>query len=259
MNTTVGGGASSTYDYMEWGRGQRDVAVSGQNCYHHGKLFRPFFIQARLSATNINDLANPTTGSGSAGTTLTQQTYVLNLYSGAWSLFSNFMHRGAINLPAETGKKTWAILTNSSAVAKLVEVESMFTATGNADVETSETSTQKGPRLFLEYRRSGIGDAVQLAFWKDVVVKILATGDELEVFAVPDIENTQGYAVQSDVIATDTNYDPPKVVRIQLRNTHMGLRIYETVAGTTLTDAKIGPAEFTFKPMRLGRDVHADS
>lgn len=251
---------TTLYGYMYWGMNTRDVGIAGQVNYHRGLLHRCFYIQRALTTTEIFNLSNPSAEGEvtniTTATTLTQQTYVLNLYSGAWSTWTNFMHRGAINPPAETGKKTWAILTNSADVAKFIEVEAMYATTGNADAVQSETSTQKGPRLFLEYRRSGVGDATVLAYWKELIVKAKAVADGLFVMAVPDLDGTNGYTL-GDEIPADTDFDPPHRIRISRRNTHMGIRIYEEVAGTTLTDAKIGPADLVWKPLRHGRDSHA--
>jgi len=102
-----------------------------------------------------------------------------------------------------------------------------------------------------------LGDNTQLAYWKDWVVKGKVTGGELQVRFVPDF-GTDGYTI-GDTIPSDTDYDTPKTVRCARRSTHMGIRVYEPLTNMGITEVSLGPGEFTVKPMRHGRDRHANS
>lgn len=168
---------------------------------------------------------------------MSDTTWVLNLYTGAWTRFKNCMFRGYINPPTETGNYPWLMLNTT--VGNWVDMNSLFLEDTSFDFEDFEDDTS-GPHFIMDYRRFNPGDPDRVAFWSTLQLKAYCTSPDstgVSVMMFVDFDDTTLYD-RGEEIEVDTDYDPPQKILLDKRASHMGWRLEEIDISHII---KIGP------------------
>lgn len=206
---------------------------------------------------------------------------IINMVTKAVTMATNLGIRGAIILPAATGKRIWYVVngklagTNNATTGFVLDGESLFDAEALDDIVcVNET---QGPDFYYESKKFDAGDPLLLKRFKQLAVHYLAQGGDLKIDVVLGLNNLgttlTGLFPASVMTWTDlkTNVATwdgvkaqfstwntlvegvfvPKRVKFMKRSQHLSFRLYQSNA--TMTRVKMGPFQIGYKLMRAGR------
>jgi len=218
----------------------------------------------------------PTIGvvKGNTTTTPTHWVVVINLDTGAVTLFQNLRFRGAFTLPATSGHEAWYLVNNGTA-GVMCEGSAIFDTEG-IDM-TVEGVSNAGPDFYFESKKFDGGNPTRLKRFRHFILHYLIQGGSLEIDTVLGLNNIgetlatsfpptvqtwsqlitsittwnnlkAQYATWSDVI--QSVFDPQRV-RFLKKTQHMSFRLWQS--SNSVARLQVGPYELGFKAMRPGR------
>lgn len=211
---------------------------------------------------------------GSISTTPTHWVVVLNMDSGAPTLFQNVKHRGGIILPPAKQHEAWYLI-NDGTKGVLCTASSFFDQEG-LDT-TVEGVVNGGPDFYFESKKFDGGNPTRLKRFKYFIIHYLAAGGTLNVDTILGLNNLgetlstnfpasvptwssirlsvpnwtdlkATFATWSDVIQS---VFLPARARFLKKSQHLSFRLWQST--NTMSRLKIGPFEIGFKEMRPGR------
>lgn len=223
----------------------------------------------------IESLA-PTIGvvKGNVSSTPTTWGVMINMSTRAVSLLTNLNIRGAVTLPASTGKQVWFV-ANDATKGIVCDTDFLFDNEGT-DTFACDSGTA-GPDFFFESKKFDVGQELRLKRFKQLAIHYLIQGADLKVDTVLGLNNigtTLSTVFPASVFTWDTlrasvgTWDllkaqfatwndiiqgvfVPKRVRFLKRSQHFSFRLYQS--SSAASRVKIGPFEIGFKQMRPGR------
>lgn len=238
--------------------------------------YRMWSMMARDHYFLFLEFCNPTVPvvKGSASSTPSSLTIVINMISKAPTIFTNFNIRGGVQMPANTGLET-LFLVNDSSHGQLISSTHIFNDSGN-DAITCDGGTA-GPDFYIETKKYNAGDSLILKLWTQILINYLVAGDVLKVDTVVGL-NDVGKTASTPLPVTVYTWDSlkaifgtwnllaaeeptwnnvinavfiPKRVRFLKRSQNFAFRVWQN---STLCDKVIlGPFQLGFKKMRPGR------
>lgn len=211
---------------------------------------------------------------GNTSSTPTAYTIVINMVTRAISILTNVNVRGAIELPADSGQRTW-YLVNDSTKAVIGNSDMLFDSTG-AD-EFGCDGGAVGPDFFFESKKYAAADSLRKKYFKECKIHYLVQGDSLKIDSVLGLNNI-GTLNAKRLPNSDTTWDILKLgtttwdavkaqfstwdaivlsiflpIRIKFmhRSTHFSFRIYQN--STAVTRVVLGPYSISYKQLREER------
>ena len=217
---------------------------------------------------------------GNTSTTPTSWGVMINLITRAPTFMTNVHLRGAITLPASTGREVWMVINGQvdgdlADKGYVVSAEAIFDGEG-VDTLTADGGTA-GPDFFFESKKFSAGDSLRLKRYKQIAIHYLAQGGDIIVDTVLGLNNVGQTLVStfpgtvytwdtlraavstwdalkaefptwSDVI--DAVFDPARV-KFMKKSQHLSFRLYQENA--EMTRVKLGPYQLGYKLQRPGR------
>jgi hypothetical protein len=220
---------------------------------------------------------------GNVSVTPNRMTFVLNMNTLAFTVATNVAIRGAITLPASTGKSSWFLVNgqvagDSSDHAIICDGEAIFNEEGLDPVTCDKSfGFASGPDFFFESKKFDAGDSTRLKKFKQLMLHYLVQGGNINVDAVlglNNIGNTLSGNFPASVLTWDalrtllptwdavknsfptwdaliTGEFMPRRVKFQKGSTHISFRLYQS--SPSITRLKIGPYHVGYKLKRPGR------
>jgi hypothetical protein len=211
---------------------------------------------------------------GNTSFTPTHWVVVINMETGAVTLFQNLKHRGGILLPAKQGSESW-YLVNDGTKAVVCSAAALFDQEG-IDM-TVEGVANAGPDFYMESKKFDGGNPTRLKRFKYFIMHYLAQGGSIKVDTILGLNNVgetlttdfpqsvytwstlrqsiaswtglkQQFASWADIVQ---GVIVPRRVRFLKKSQHLSFRLYQSNA--TMPRLKIGPFEIGYKEMRPGR------
>lgn len=118
---------------------------------------------------------------GQTTTDPTRWTVVINMNTGAFTLWTNVDVRGAITLPSNQQQAVW-VLVNTSSGGAVLDGNAFFDSTGNDTVTCAGNTV--GPSFFMETKRYSLGDPLRRKLLKQVAMHYQSFGDGLTIDTV---------------------------------------------------------------------------
>lgn len=211
---------------------------------------------------------------GNVSTTPNKWVVVINMNTKAVTLMTNLTIRGAITLPASSGKSVW-FMVNDGTRGRICDTAALFDTEGN-DPFGCDGGTA-GPDFYFESKKFDAGQSLRLKRFKQLALQYLAQGGPITIDTVLGLNNI-GSTLTSNFPASVLTWDAlknsittwdnvraqfstwssiilgvlvPKRVRFLKRSQHFSFRLYQS--SSAVTRIKIGPYEIGFKMMRPGR------
>lgn len=221
---------------------------------------------------------------GTVSTTPTRYTVVLNMVTQAVSILTNVNLRGAVVLPASSGKHSWYLVNgrvsgDAADHAFIAEGEALFNEEGTDPIDCDRGAAWQlaGPDFFFESKKFAAGDSTRLKKFKQLMLHYLVQGGDIKVDTVMGLNNigqTSTGFFPASVLTWDTlrtavstwdnvkNQFPtwdqliqgvfkPLRVRFQKGSTHLSFRLWQSA--NTVTRLQVGPYHVGYKLKRPGR------
>jgi hypothetical protein len=211
---------------------------------------------------------------GNVASTPNHWVVVINLDTGAVTLWQNVKLRGAVTLPATSGHEVWYIV-NDGTKAVVCEASSFFDAEG-IDNEV-EGVTNGGPDFYFESKKFDGGNPTRLKRFRYFILHYLIGNGSVEIDTVMGLNNigtTLSTTFPATVLtwsqlpalvgtwtglkqqfptwtAVIQNVFKPKRVRFLKSSQLMSFRLWQS--SNAVTRFQVGPFEIGFKEMRPGR------
>jgi hypothetical protein len=217
---------------------------------------------------------------GNTSSTPTSWGIMINLATRAPTFFTNVHLRGAITLPASTGREVWYVV-NGRQTGDPADKGYVCSASDLFDVDGVDTITSdggvKGPDFFFESKKFSAGDSLRLKRYKQIAINYLAQGGAIKVDTVLGLNNV-GQTLVSKFPATVYTWDTlrasvstwdalkaefptwdevinavfdPARVKFMKKSQHLSFRLYQENA--SMTRVKLGPYQLGYKLQRAGR------
>lgn len=212
---------------------------------------------------------------GTTAQSVSQWTIVINMVTGAVTLFTNVGIRGAIIVPKTTSRQAW-FLVNDATKGNICDAETLFDVEG-LDTLTSQNSPTTGPDIFFESKKFDIGDGLRLKRFKRFSVWYLSQSAGIKMDTVLGLNNVgttlsstfpasvytwdqlavlfpnwdtlaAQFATWDDVVAANFQ---PRQARFSKKSQYFSVRLYRE--NSTGTRVQFGPFQLAFKTQRPGR------
>lgn len=211
---------------------------------------------------------------GSASSTPSYLTIVINLQSGGVTMFTNVRLRGGVTFSTSSGQNGWIAVWDGTK-GHLCDVGSLFDSQGNDTVTCS--GAVAGPDFYIESKRYHAGNGLVLKVWKEILLNYLAAGDTLRLDTVKGM-NTVGVQsatvfpktvpVWDSMTATYSLWDilgaafptwdsvtnasyVAKRIKFLKRDRYFAFRLYQN--SSSVTSVIVGAFALAYKLMRIGR------
>jgi hypothetical protein len=217
---------------------------------------------------------------GNVSTTPSRYTVAINMATKAITVMTNMNLRGAVSLPASSGKAVWYLANGRvsgdvSDHAFICEGEALFNEEG-VDPITCDGGPV-GPDWYIESKKYDAGDSTRLKKYKMLILHYLVQGGSITVDTVLGLNNigqTLTGSFPPSVFTWDTlsanvsTWDAlkaqfatwndviqgvfvPKRVKFQKGSQHLSFRLYQSSGA--ITRLRIGPFSIAYKLKRPGR------
>jgi hypothetical protein len=217
------------------------------------------------------------TTKGNVVTTPNHWTVVINMETRAFSLFKNVGIRGAVQLPASSGRGVWYLVNDDvAAVGKVCDSTDLFD-TENVDTIKSTQGGTLGPDFYYESKKFNAGEDIRLKRIKQISAHYLAQGGNIlvdTVIGLNDVGSTLTGNFPASVYTWDslrlafgtwanlsTQYSSwnaitqgvflPKRIHFMKKGHHIAFRYYQS--NSSMVRLRLGPQQLGYKAMRPGR------
>ena len=183
-------------------------------------------------------------------TTPTNICFVINLITGAVTLWTNVGILGSSLMPPASPYKALAVVESAPGQTDVIDLSSLFstsTMTTN-DMFTCNGYTS-GPDFYVETKKYDISDPQIKKLMKQMMLHFKCDGGNLALDTVVGL-NTTG-ATSSSVFADSNSAFVDKRIKFLKRTQYIQFRIYKASAGTK--DIWLGPWAIGYKFQRPGR------
>ncbi|MCZ2109502.1 MAG: hypothetical protein LC118_08035 [Dehalococcoidia bacterium] len=214
---------------------------------------------------------------GTTAVTPDHWTVVVNMDTQAFSILKNVGIRGAVQLPAEQGRGTWALVNDETAgVGKVIDTADLFDSE-NVDSFITTPSGALGPDWYVETKKFNAGEDIRLKRFKLFAAHYMIQNTGMKIDTVLGLNNV-GSTLSTIFPASVLTWDQlrvliptwsgvsgsygtwnaliqgvfqPKRARFLKKAHHISFRLYKQ--SSSGIRAKIGPYQIGFKVMRPGR------
>ena len=217
---------------------------------------------------------------GNVSTTPTRLTVVINMITRAVTMHTNLNIRGAVTLPASSGKSVWYLVNGQSSGdvsdhAFICDGDAIFNEEG-VDPVTCDGGTA-GPDFFFESKKFDAGDPVRLKKFKLMILEYLVQGGYIKVDVALGLNNIaktltgnfpQSVLTWDQLRTSVSNWDSlksqfptwndiiqgvfiPKRVKFQKGSQFLSFRLYQS--SSSITRLQTGPFGIGYKMKRRGR------
>ena len=228
-----------------------------------------------LHVEKINPTINIT--KGNVVTTPTYWTVCINMDTRAFTIFRNVGIRGAVQLPASSGRGIWYLVNNDSTGFGTVCDSTDLFDTESVDEIISTKSGALGPDFYYETKKFNAGEDIRLKRIRQISAHYLAQGGNIlvdTVMGLNDIGSTLTGYFPASVYTWDTlrvafgtwanvstQYSSwnaitqgvfrPKKIGFMKKGHHVAFRYYQSNAD--MVRVRMGPQQVGYKPMRPSR------
>lgn len=214
---------------------------------------------------------------GNTVTTPNHWTVCLNMETRAFSLLRNVGLRGAVQLPASSGRGVWFLVNDdTSDVGKVCDSTDLFDVEGVDSVITTQDGAL-GPDFYYETKKFNAGEDIRLKRIRQVAAHYLAQGGNImvdTVIGLNDIGSTLTGNFPASVYTWNTlrlafgtwdnlstqysSWDAitqgvfrPKKIGFMKKGHHIAFRYYQS--SSAMVRVRMGPQQIGYKPMRPSR------